>query len=193
MYSYITLLSTNSYTTGVIALVKSLRKTNSKYTILCLITYDISSDNIQLLIDNLIPYQQIEIIQHPFADELPENQKYKAANYTKLRIFGLYEFKKIIFLDADMIVLQNIDHLFEKPHMSACNSGGDLKEFTSWRYLNSGLMVIEPSESLFEDMLSKIGKIEKKIKFKVIRDFFMCIIMIGQIDKNYIYHILIMY
>jgi alpha-N-acetylglucosamine transferase len=81
-------------------------------------------------------------------------------NYTKLRIFGLIEFKKIIFLDADMIILRNIDHLFERPHMSACNSGGEIEKYKGWRYFNSGLMVIEPAKELFDDMISKIGKIE---------------------------------
>lgn len=160
MYSYITLLSTNSYTIGVITLVKSLRKTNSKYPILCLITSDISSDNIKLLIDNMIPYQRIHNIKHPFADTLSENEKYKMYNYTKLRIFGLIEFKKIVFLDADMIILKNIDHLFERPHMSACNSGGEIEKYKGWKYFNSGLMVIDPSKEIYDDMISKVGKIE---------------------------------
>jgi glycogenin glucosyltransferase len=77
-----------------------------------------------------------------------------------LNIFGLNQFEKLVYLDADMLILNNIDELFEKPHMSAVNSGGMLPNLLSWTKLNSGLMVVEPSTELFDDMLSKIGTIE---------------------------------
>ena len=60
-----------------------------------------------------------------------------------------------------MLILRNIDELFDFPHMSATNAGGMLPRKSSWTHLNSGLIVLEPSKKLFNDMLSKIGKIEK--------------------------------
>ena len=42
---------------------------------------------------------------------------------TKLRAFGLTQFKKIVFLDADIMVLKNLDQLFEKPPMTSALDG----------------------------------------------------------------------
>jgi len=38
-----------------------------------------------------------------------------ARTYSKLRAFDLVEFDKIVFLDADTLVLRNIDELFARP------------------------------------------------------------------------------
>lgn len=61
----------------------------------------------------------------------------------KLKVFDLTQFDKIVFLDSDMLVLKNIDHLFEMPHMSSVGAGQELH--SDWVKLNSGLMVIEPN------------------------------------------------
>lgn len=157
---YATVLSSDSYLPGVLRLFDSLRRTGTQKQMLCLVVSTISGKSIQQLIVNHIPYQRIYPIAHPSPDQLSADDQYKANNYTKLRIFGLHEFTKIVYLDCDMIVFENIDVLFEWPHMSACNSGGEVEGFKTWKYFNSGLMVIEPSEKLMEDMLSKVGQIE---------------------------------
>lgn len=54
-----------------------------------------------------------------------------------------------MFLDADTIVTQSIEDLFECQKFCA-----NLKHSER---LNSGVMVVEPSTELFEDMLSKVG------------------------------------
>lgn len=69
---------------------------------------------------------------------------------TKLHIFRLSPlFKTIIYLDADVLPLRPLDHLFDStsPHViSACPD-------TGWPdCFNSGVMVIRPSESDFEGM-----------------------------------------
>lgn len=61
----------------------------------------------------------------------------------KLKVFDLTQFDKIVFLDSDMLVLKNLDHLFDMPHMSSVAAGKELHP--DWVKLNSGLMVIEPS------------------------------------------------
>lgn len=73
----------------------------------------------------------------------------------KLKVFDLTQFDKIVFLDSDMIVLKNLDHLFELPHMSCVAAGQELHP--EWVKLNSGLMVIEPNH---EEYLGLEGLIE---------------------------------
>jgi len=46
-------------------------------------------------------------------------QEHFADVYAKLHVFGLSSFDRIVYLDADVIVLQNIDSLFLQPALSA--------------------------------------------------------------------------
>jgi lipopolysaccharide biosynthesis glycosyltransferase len=59
-----------------------------------------------------------------------------------------------------MIVLKNIDELFEKPSMSAVQSGGMLPRKKDSTQMNTGLIVLEPNREIFNDMIKKIGTIE---------------------------------
>lgn len=54
-----------------------------------------------------------------------------------------------------MLVKQNIDELFDKPHMSACWDcfGFDTDEICESGSFNSGLLVVEPNAELFEDIM----------------------------------------
>ncbi|KAK9169915.1 hypothetical protein Syun_002055 [Stephania yunnanensis] len=58
----------------------------------------------------------------------------------------------VVYLDADTIVVKNIDDLFKCGKFCA-----NLKHSER---LNSGVMVVEPSESLFEDMMSKVKTLQ---------------------------------
>jgi len=51
------------------------------------------------------------------------------------------------------MVLKNIDDLFEKPHMTSALDGEYFNIWPGWDHFNSGVLVIEPSEKLFENIL----------------------------------------
>lgn len=68
--------------------------------------------------------------------------------YTKLKIFNMTNYKKVVYLDADTIVLKNIDDLFQCSKFC-----GNLKHSER---MNSGVMVVEPSAKVFNDMISKV-------------------------------------
>ncbi|MED6225239.1 Inositol phosphorylceramide glucuronosyltransferase 1 [Stylosanthes scabra] len=69
--------------------------------------------------------------------------------YTKLKIFNMTEYKKVVYLDADTIVVKNIDELFKCARFC-----GNLKHSER---MNSGVMVVEPSTTLFNDMMNKVN------------------------------------
>jgi alpha-N-acetylglucosamine transferase len=77
----------------------------------------------------------------------------------KLLIFGLTEFEKLVFLDSDLWLLENLDFLFDRPHMTATKADNVFKD---WDYLNSGTMVIEPNVMVLEGLLEKVKDIHKK-------------------------------
>jgi glycogenin glucosyltransferase len=84
----------------------------------------------------------------PSAEMLPRF----AAAYTKLRAWQLTEFDKVVVLDADTVVLKNVDDLFERPELSAA------PDFFLPDRFNSGVMVLEPSQASFDRMVQRLGR-----------------------------------
>lgn len=156
--SYVSILSTEAYLPGVLVLHYSLVRTGSRHPFLLLITPNVSERVRHVLAHHNIEYQ---VLERPIANPKRVGEGHRwYYNYSKIHIFNQIQFDKIVFLDADMLVNRNLDELFNKPHMSAVNSGGLLPELSSWRQLNSGLLVVEPSTELFSDMVSQVGAIE---------------------------------
>lgn len=66
---------------------------------------------------------------------------------TKLHVFRLTNYHKIIFLDADVLPLRPMSHLFSIPHpFSAAPDVGWPDIF------NSGVMVLSPGEEKFNEL-----------------------------------------
>ena len=66
---------------------------------------------------------------------------------TKLHIFRLTQYEKIIFLDADVLPVRPLSHLFALPHeFSAVPDVGWPDIF------NSGVLVLSPGEDKFNEL-----------------------------------------
>lgn len=70
--------------------------------------------------------------------------------YTKLFLFGLGAFSRLVYLDADTVVVRGIDGLF------AC--GGFCAALRHSERFNSGVMVVEPSPALLRSMLARVHR-----------------------------------
>lgn len=146
---YATILTTESYLPGIIALRNSLEAVGSRYPLVCLVVPGVEAPPGMHTIS-------IDIIPHPFMTGY-----YKQHNYTKLRLFGLEGFDRIVYLDADTIVRRNIDWLFDHPSDTMVAAVRD-----PWNpvQFNSGVMIIDhPSKHILDDILSRVGKIEDTI------------------------------
>lgn len=78
--------------------------------------------------------------------ELPKQEAsvcHWSYTFDKLLLWGLTEYDKVVFLDSDMIVLDNIDELFYKSDLSAVQAGHFMRK--DWIRLNSGTIVFKPS------------------------------------------------
>jgi glycogenin glucosyltransferase len=148
---YLTALSTDSYLIGVLVLNESLKAANAAHPLCCLVT-----DNLKPSAYKALEKAEIEyIIRRPeFAVTLETAEKNAAAGhggqwentFFKLYMLGV-PFDKIVFLDADAVVLQNIDELFGRPHLSACRDSELLPDEGGLPGFNSGVMVIAPDKN----------------------------------------------
>ena len=159
-YSYVTVLTDDSYVYGVILLKETLKQTEAKYPLTVLITDNVSEPTIEILDQIDVDYKKIDTI--PITNNIFEHNKNIDSRlshtwkdcWTKFRIFDQTQFDKIVFLDADIMILKNLDDLFDKPHMTSCLDGEYFNIWPGWDHFNSGCIVIEPSHEEFESILN---------------------------------------
>lgn len=166
-YSYVTLLTNDTYVYGVALLVESLARVKAKYPLHVLIIDDVSEATREILNQLHVTYEVVDTIATP-EDIYQHNMQIDPGTatcwancWTKFRVFDQTQFDKIVFLDADLMFLKNPDHLFEKPHMTAALDGEYFGLWQGWPHFNNGCVVIEPSHKLFEDILKFASTLNK--------------------------------
>lgn len=157
-YAYVTALTSTDYLDGIRTLLFSLNKVKSQYPLIVLVPTGFDGKS-QQAIRNWGGV--IEPVEDIALGDLAELQKrpHWSNTFLKLRVFDMTEFEKVVFIDCDMIVLENIDHLFEKRHISAVQGG---KLIFHWEDINSGLMVIKPNHKEFSELVSLVPTVCRK-------------------------------
>ncbi|MHA7874035.1 glycosyltransferase [Roseivivax sp.] len=93
-------------------------------------------------------------------------------NFAKLRLWQL-DYDRVVFLDADTLVLRNIDRLFDYPEFSAApNVYEGLGDF---HRMNSGVFTARPAQRTFEAMLARLdtpGAFWRRTDQTFLQDFF---------------------
>lgn len=77
-------------------------------------------------------------------------------NFCKLRLWEMEEFDRVVFIDADAIVVRDISKLFGYPQFSAAPNL--YEELMDMHRMNSGVFVAEPSKRTFENMLAVLDQ-----------------------------------
>jgi inositol 3-alpha-galactosyltransferase len=118
--AWVTLVTRASYLPGAIILAYSLLRHQSKYQLIVLTTPGFQKSYVPTLQQECIFTNSLHMQISPLVPpkhNLPETliaPRFEDT-WTKLRVFELYKYgcKKLIFLDADMLVRRNMDELFE--------------------------------------------------------------------------------
>ncbi|GJP41488.1 hypothetical protein CLOM_g1160 [Closterium sp. NIES-68] len=90
---------------------------------------------------------EIERIRNVWA----KKRSFKEWNYSTLRLWQLTEYKRVVYMDSDIVALRPLTHLFLYPEMSAVLS-------IESRF-NAGFMVIEPVLCTFHFLMAHIRTI----------------------------------
>ena len=190
MMAWVTLLTQPNYVAGVRTLRASLESSGSVYPLVVLVTDEINAQDRQLLQEEGCLLRSVE----PLSPGNDLQDSYAIARFaevwTKLTAWRLTEFERVVFLDADMLVTQNMDELFSLAlaagdiaacHACRCNPNNIASYPVSWKpencfyshcsddfhtretgvvdsYLNAGLLVLTPDESVYLHMVSELRK-----------------------------------
>lgn len=168
-----------SYVLSAMVLGHSLRRTGTKHDLICLHTKDVPSAALEFLRQAGWQPRQVEYV--PACESLYQETCLKtrfADVFTKLRVFSLTEYSKVVMMDADMLVQDNIDDLFDLPAPAAMTRGpssgyshgdriqgqyffgGSRPGHWSWGQssgINAGVMVLEPSEETSQQCLAEVA------------------------------------
>ncbi|MDX3929147.1 MAG: glycosyltransferase [Shinella sp.] len=173
--AYVTLVTNEGYLKGAIALARSLKRTSTHADIVVFHTPAISTASLSQLLTlgcrmveaDHLPLAAAFNARHarkelhgaaPFTKGRKPDFHTPLDNFVKLRLWQLVEYESCVFIDADAIVLRNIDKLFSYPEFSAApNVYETLADF---RRLNSGVFVARPSLETFERMLERLDEPE---------------------------------
>lgn len=115
MMAWVTLLTQPNYLIGVRALARSLALSNSRYPLVVMVTANIDADARALLEqDGCVVTEVAPLRPRPQLQESYANARF-AEVWTKLAAWTLTDYARVAFLDADMLVTQNMDELFDLP------------------------------------------------------------------------------
>jgi glycogenin glucosyltransferase len=142
-HAYVTTLcGGDDYLPGVEVLGHSLAQTGSTVPRIVMVTDDVSQRAREVLRAQGWQVTDVDPIESPTSEAAQLYPRF-ARTFTKLRAFGLPDLDKLVLLDADTVVLRNIDDLFTRPGFAAA------PDFFLPDRFNSGVMVVEPSAGLF--------------------------------------------
>jgi alpha-N-acetylglucosamine transferase len=172
-HAYVTLVTNGEYAMGARALARSLLRTETAADIVVLHTAGVKSSALAPL--QKLGCRLIEVAHLPLSDAFNERHARSALhaaapftkgrkpgfhspldNFCKLRLWELTDYQTCVFIDADAIVLRNIDKLFLYPEFSAApNVYESLADF---QRMNSGVFVAKPSADTFRHMLERLDQ-----------------------------------
>lgn len=160
-YAFVTLLTSDSYLPGALTLVAALRDVHADapnpphppFQTVCIITPEtIGVETRRAVLKAFDVVVGVDVIREDTKKGL-ELLGRPDLNLvlTKLHVFRLIQFDKIIFLDADVLPIRPLSHLFALPHeFSAVPDVGWPDIF------NSGFMVLTPGVDKFTEILDLV-------------------------------------
>ncbi|THF97626.1 hypothetical protein TEA_015691 [Camellia sinensis var. sinensis] len=143
--AYVTLLYGDEFLLGVRVLGKSIRDTGSTKDMVVLVSDGVSDYATKLLQADDWIVELISLLANP--NQIRPKRFWGV--YTKLKIFNMTNYKKVVYLDADTIVVRSVEDLFKCGKFCA-----NLKHSER---LNSGVLVMEPSQTVFNDMMTEVN------------------------------------
>lgn len=198
-YIWATLITNDAYLPGVLTLNFALQKSYSKYPLVAFYTDKLSNASLSTLHNTGVRTFLIENLNPAACPNLRFDKRFMDT-WSKLYCFKLTNFKRIVQLDSDMLILDNIDELMELPlngykfastHACVCNPLNFEHYPKEWNSkscvftthsianddiigpccklglskCNSGILVVEPSLELFNQILEKLNDPEATSKY----------------------------
>ncbi|SIO16873.1 Alpha-N-acetylglucosamine transferase [Rhodovulum sp. ES.010] len=188
-FAYVTLVTNADFALGAAALLRSLRATGTRADLCVMHTGGVADAALAPLRDHgarlvetdLLPTSDAFNTAHakdrihgiaPFTKGDKPAFHTPLDNFCKLRLWQL-DYERVVFLDADTLVLQNIDRLFEYPEF--CAAPNVYESLADFHRMNSGVFTARPAPVTFDAMLARLdapGAFWRRTDQTFLQDFF---------------------
>lgn len=149
MEAWVTLVTNDAYSPGALTLAASLRRVETTKKLVIMVTKGVSGNVLNTLIqafDEVVSVEEMD--SGDLANLTLLERKELGITFTKIRCWTLTQYTKCVFLDADTLVLQNSDELFDREEFSAAPDAGWPDCF------NSGVFVFRPNLNTYKELVA---------------------------------------
>ncbi|KAH9512399.1 Glycogenin-1 [Bulinus truncatus] len=146
--AFVTLATNDTYALGCLVLGHSLRKVGTTRQLVVMVSVGVSDSvrsQLGSVFDLIVPVNVLD--SSDTCNLALLGRPDLSVTFTKFHCWRLTQFKKCVFMDADTLVVRNIDDLFDREELSASPDAGWPDCF------NSGVFVFEPSEETYKNLL----------------------------------------
>ncbi|XP_071184042.1 glycogenin-1-like [Salvelinus alpinus] len=146
--AFVTLATNDNYARGAMVLGKSLRNHKTTRKLVVMIGSHVSDPCKGVLHKIFDEVLLVDVLDSGDSAHLALMKRPDlGVTFTKLRCWTLTHYSKCVFMDADTLVVQNIDELFDREELSAAPDPGWPDCF------NSGVFVFRPSDETYSKLL----------------------------------------
>lgn len=169
--AYVTLVTNKDYALGALALARSLKRVDPERRLIVMATR--TNINLEPLVAEGCDI--VEVARLPCSNSFNERhsreQQHSVApftkgnkpifhdpldNFCKLRLWEMTGYDRLLFIDADAIVVRDVSKLFGYPEFSAAPNL--YETLADMHRLNSGVFVAQPSSETFDRMLQRLDE-----------------------------------
>ncbi|KYR00192.1 putative glycosyltransferase [Tieghemostelium lacteum] len=181
-YLYLTFTNNDKYIKGIKVLKQSLIESNTHIDLMVMVTKEVSSELAKDLEMMGCIINLIEMVEIPNGITI-QLDRWRPA-FTKFKAWELVQYEKVIWLDSDMLVMKNLDHLFNSINIlehpehiyAAVDADANSCEYKPERLklINSGILVLSPNMKMFNTLLDNIvetSKIQKTVNDQDVINF----------------------
>lgn len=146
--AFVTLATTDGYALGALVVAQSLRKVGTQRSLVVMISNNLSDlikQTLETSFDEVVVVEELNSYDNENLTLLSRPEL--GVTFTKINCWLLEKYSKCVFLDADVLVLRDIDDLFEREEFSAAPDAGWPDCF------NSGVFVYQPSKETFRKLV----------------------------------------
>lgn len=170
-HAYVTLVTNADYALGAKALIRSIKLTGSAADCVVLHTGGAPEAALQplrdlgarLVLAPLLPTSDAFNAAHardalhgaaPFTKGGKPPFHTPLDNFAKLRLWQLTEYRSVVFIDADTLMLRSCDALFDYPEF--CAAPNVYESLQDFHRMNSGVFTARPDGATYEAMLAAL-------------------------------------
>ena len=162
MKTAIVTLVDDNYLPGTLAMVHSARVVGFTGDVVAIVNGDLSQKNKEVLKCMGVEVRNFDYIKNPNRgkkDSHPLQNFFQQTNvYNKLHTWSLIDYKKVLFVDSDILFVRTFDHVWnitcDKGWIAACEIPAETSGFRQLPgRVNTGVFLISPDMETYKDLI----------------------------------------